>query len=168
MVLQDVEDEKIVQRIEFIKAKTDSFLLTHFKKNIQSKFQFDFRSCGYFRGEFHSIYQFLNSDKPKPDDLYNLTHSYDFIDKNINLKTDVDIWLYQYQDIKIQFHTTTDSLKYEALNKIYNKGLISKIKARTAELKLKYPYIEIYVDEKAKTFTIILKDKSLPHNFYIT
>lgn len=168
MSLQDIEDKKIVHRIEFIKAKTDSFLLTHFKGNIKPKFEFDFPSCGYFRGELRSIYQFLNSDKPDPDDLNNLTHYYNFFDRRINLNTDIGIWFYQYKDIKMEFQTTSDSLKFEALDKVYNKGLINKIMAKIIQLKLKSPYIVIQVDEKRRTFDLILKDKSLPHNFFIT
>jgi hypothetical protein len=168
MTLQDIEDKVIVQRIEFIKTKTDSFLLTHFKKNIRPKFQFDFLSCGYFRGESRSIYQFLNSDKPEPDDLNSLTHFYIFFDKGINLMADIGIWFYQYQDIKMEFKTISDSLKYEALNTIYNKELITKIKTKIIDLKLKRPYFIIQVYEKRRTFDIILKDKSLPHNYFLT
>jgi hypothetical protein len=168
MTLQEVENKNVVKRIEFIKAKTDSFLLTHFKGNVRSKFQLDFLSCGYFRGEFRSIYQFLNSDKPEPKELNSLTHYYDFVDKSINLKTNVGIWFYEYKDIEMQFQTISDSLNYEALSKIYNKGIYSRIKAKIIELKLKNPFTIIQVDEKNRTFNIILKDKALPHNYFIT
>jgi hypothetical protein len=167
VALENVQEEKLIQRIELIKIKTDSFLLTPFKTNVRSKFKLDFVSCGYFRGEFHSTYHFLNSDKPDPMDLNDLTHAYTFFDKEINLQTDITIQYRDYDGVKMRFQGTVDSLTFEALNRIYNKGFINKIKAKNTQLKLKNPYVQIQVDEADKTFEIILKDKFLPHNYFI-
>ena len=167
MTLQEIEDKKIVERIKFIKAKTDSFILISFTKKNRTKFQWEFQNCGYFQGEAHYIYQSLNSDKPNPDDLKNLTHNYSFFDREINLKTDLDIYFFECKGIEVRFQTTVDSLRYVALNKIYNHGLFSRIKAKATEVKFRNPYIVIQTDKKAKTVFVILKDKILPHNFFI-
>src|SRR5687768_1380343 len=110
----DIEDKKMLQKIEFIKAKTDSFLLTNFQKRVKSKFQFEFLNCGYFNGEMRFAYQFLNSDKSEVTDINNLTHNYSFLDKDLNLSTDIDIYFYEDESIGVRFQTTEDSLKYAA------------------------------------------------------
>ena len=124
-------------------------------------------NCGYLRGEFHSVYERLNIDGPDPLDLTNLTHNYTFTDKEINIQADIDIYYFEGTDIEIRFQTTVDSLKYEALNKIYNTGLLIKIKTKIKETRFKNPYIIIDVDKKHNIYSLILKDKNLPHNFFI-
>ena len=168
MRLNDITDKSILDRIEFIKVKTDSFLLGHFNARTKSKFKFEFLKCGYLRGEFRSVYERLNIDKPEPLDLNNLTHHYSFIDKDINLLTDIDVYYFEVTDIEIRFQTSVDSLKYEALNKIYNQGLLPKIMRKINETRLKDPFVIIEVDKIKSTFNIILKDKNLPHNFFIS
>ncbi len=157
-----------MDRVKFIKAKTDSFLFAHFQKKIVSKFQFEFSGCGYVRGEMRSVYQFLNSDNPEPSDINNLTHNYSFFDKEINLTTDIDIYYNQDQNIELRFQTLEDSLRYEALSNIYKRGLLNRIKAKAKEAKFKNAYVRIEVDKIRNTFNIILKDKVLPHTFFIT
>jgi hypothetical protein len=167
MTVNDIQDKKIKERIKFLKSKTDSFLLSKFSKIIKRKLSFDFTSCGFFMGEIRENYQFLNSNKFEPLDINNLTHSYSFIDKGINLKIDIDIYFEQYKIVEIRFQKISDSLKFISLDKIYNKGFLQKIKQRIKEAKLKQYYVEIDIDEKQKTFNIILKDKLLPHKYFI-
>ena len=165
--LKDVEDKKIMARIVFIKAKTDSFLLSSFDKKIRSNFVLNFPSCGYYRGELHFLYQFLNSDQPNPSDINNSTHYYKFTDSNIGLNTEIGIYFYEYNGTETKFSTIGDSLMFDALNKLYNKGLVKKALEKISSLRLKNPYTVIEIDKSQKAYNIILKDKYLPHNFII-
>ena len=167
MSINDIQDKKIAHRIEFIKAKTDSFLLTHFTKDIRSKFQFEFSDSGFFQGEFRYSYGFLNETIHNVEGVNNTTHYYVFFDKSIGLKTEIGIWFYQDEKIKMDFEQKSDSLIFKALSNIYKEGLFKKIKAQIVAHKLKNPYTVIQVHKKEGTFDIILKDKSLPHNFFI-
>jgi hypothetical protein len=167
--INEVVDKRIKERIEFIKAKTDSFLFKWFPKNATPNFKFDFKSCGYFMGEFHSMYGFLNSDKRKVEDINYLNHYYNFFDKSINLITNISVSFYFSWDgrSEISPEAKSDVLILAALKKIYNKGLLEKIKARIIKSKFENPYTIIEVDEKNYKFNIILKDKNLPHNYFI-
>jgi hypothetical protein len=167
MTVNDIQDKRIKERIKFVKSKTDFFLLNKFSKSVKRKFSFAFTSCGFFIGEMRENYQFLNSNKFEPLDINNLTHNYSFIDTAINLKVDIDTYFEQYKIIEIRFQKISDSLKFISLDKIYNKGFLQKVKRKIAEVKLKQYYIEIDIDEKQKTFNIILKDKLLSHKYFI-
>jgi len=167
VTISDIKDKVIQERVMFVKAKTDSFLFSKFSKKIRPDFKFEFTNCRFLAGEMWENYQFLNANKFEPLDINNLTHNYSFFDKLINLKTDIDIYLYQDKSFDIQFQKTTDSLKFLSLDKIYNKGLLQKIKAKIKESRFKQYYTEIEIDNKSKTVNIILKDKILPHEYFI-
>lgn len=167
MTMQDIDDKKTLSRIEFIKANTDSFLLRHFEKKIQSKFKFEYSHSRIDYGDMLISYQSVNSLKAPLENISGVIHNYKFLDKGINLKTNINIYFWKYKAIGMWFNSNEDSLNYEALNKIYNKGLLPKIKEKIIEAKLKDPYTEIEADIKNNRFYIILKDRSSPHNFYI-
>jgi hypothetical protein len=167
MTVSDIKDKTIQDRVNFLKSKTDSFLLSMFSKTLRQNFKFEFTNCGFFMGEMREIYQFLNSRKFEPTDINNLTHNYSFFDKKINLKTSLDIYLYQDNNFEIQFQKTIDSLTFLSLDKIYNKGLLQKIMTKIKESKFKQHYTEIQIDNKTKTFNIVLKDGILPHKYFI-
>jgi len=165
--LHDIKDKTILDRIEFIKSKTDSFLLSHFQNRIKPKFQFEFLHCGYTNGEFLRWYGYLDSTDDRPNEINNVRHNYSFTDKDINLNCDINVYFYQYNSIELHFQTTVDSLKFTALDKIYNQGQFQKIKAKIQEVKFKQYYTVIQVNSKLLTYDIIVKDKSLPHNYFI-
>ena len=165
--INDIKDQAIQDRVKFLKAKTDFFLFSKFSKTIQRNFKFEFTNCGFFMGEMRGNYQFLNSKKFDTLDINSLTHNYSFLDKQINLKTDLNIYLYEDKYFSIQFEKTSDSLIFSSLNKIYNNGFLHKIKNKIREVKFRQYYIEIEIDNKSKTFNIIIKDKVLPHKYFI-
>jgi hypothetical protein len=165
--LNDVADKKISEHIQFAKTKTDSFLLDSFKKKEQVKFRFEFSKSSYYPGDSGFAYRFLNYYKPDPGKKYSVSHHYTFFDKDINLYTDIDIYCDGDDAIKAEFQTSSDSLKYSALVKIYNKGILKKIKAKAATVKFKQPYISIQVDKELNIYNIVLMDKTKPHNYFI-
>jgi len=164
--LPEVEDAAIVRRIEFVKAKTDSFLLNNFKKEVRSKFQFEFVQGSYLYGEMGFVYVFLNADKHLPDEINNVTHRYSFSDESINLSADIDIYFYQDKGIQLRFKTVEDVAKIAALKAIYNEGRLNKIRNKIKEEKLKQPYTTIEID-RTKKYRIFLKDKAGLHAYLI-
>jgi len=165
--LNDIEDNRLSERIQSAKIKTDSFLLDSFKIKEQGKFRFEFLKSAWYPGDSGFAYRFLNYYKPDPAKKYSLTHHYVFFDKEINLYTDINIYYYGGDDAEAAFQTPSDSLKYSALIKIYNNGGIKKIKAKSASVKFKQPYVTINVDEQINAYSIILRDKTKPHNYFI-
>jgi hypothetical protein len=165
--LNDIGDTRISERIQAAKIKTDSFLLDTFKKKEQGKFRFEFLKSAYYPGDSGFAYRFLNHYKPDPSKTYSLTHHYIFFDKEINLYTDINVYYYEDDQAQAAFQTPSDSLKYSALIKIYNKGMLKKIKEKAAAVKFKQPYVAIDVDEQINAYNIILRDKTKPHNYFI-
>ena len=165
--LNDIQDKIISERIQSAKIKTDSFLLDTFKRKEQAKFRFEFLKSAYYPGDSGFAYRFLNHYKPDPAKKYSLTHHYNFFDKEINLYTDINIYYYEDDEAQATFQTPSDSLKYSALIKIYNQGVLKKIKAKAASVKFKQPYVSIDVDEQINAYNIILRDKTKPHNYFI-
>lgn len=168
MSLQEIENPAVLKRIEWVKAKTDSFLLTGFKRNIRAKFSFEFEQGGYFMGEMRGVYVFLNSDKHEPDEINGVTHDYQFSDEDINLVTAIDVYCYEGKTIELRFQSTEDALKKAALNAIYNKGLLNKIKATIKEQQIKHPYTIIQVSRKMNKYFIFLKDKASTHTYQVS
>jgi hypothetical protein len=164
--LQEVEDAAIVKRIEWVKAKTDSFLLSNFKKEVRAKFQFEFVQGSYISGEMGFVYVFLNTGKHLPDEVNNVTHRYSFLDESINLTVDIDIYFYQDKNVELRFKSVDDVVKAAALKAIYNEGRLSKIRNKIKEEKLKQPYTTIEID-RTKKYRIFLKDKAGLHAYLI-
>jgi hypothetical protein len=164
--LQEVEDTAIVKRIEWVKAKTDSFLLNGFKKEVRPKFQFEFVQGSYLYGEMGFVYVFLNTGKYAPDEINNVTHRYNFTDESIDLATTIDIYFYQDKKVEFRFKSVEDAVKIAALKAIYNEGRLNKIKTKIKEEKLKQPYTTIEID-RTKKFRIFLKDKAGLHAYLI-
>jgi hypothetical protein len=162
--LPEVEDAAVVKRIEFVKANTDSFLLSSFKKDLRPKFEFEFVQGSYVYAGRPYNYVFLNVDKRQPDELSNVTHRYSFIDESIGLAAVIDIFF--SQDQRLRFKSVEDAVKVAALKAIYNEGRLNKIKTRIKEEKLKEPYTTIEID-RTKKYRIFLKDRAGLHAYLI-
>ena len=164
--LNDIEDKAILKRILHIKSMTDPLVLSKFDKKTQQKFYLDFTFCSYRSGERGSDYLSLNKDKPEVDRLNNVVHTYLIMDESIHLWVMVSIFFWQYNTITVRYNSPLDSLYMAALDRIYDKGVLQKIKQKTKEMKIKEFDRDVEVDEKSKTFFIILKDKRHPKRKY--
>ena len=87
-------------------------------------------------------------------------HSYNFLDEVIHLDITIDIHFDLTPDLGAGFQTETDSLKFTALNKIYNKGFLQKIEAKILGQKLKDYYTVIQVNTRRNAYDIIVKDRT--------
>ena len=172
--ISEIADKKIQERVLLIKSRTDSFLNKATSKVVFRKFVPDF-GVTYQIGEFYQNYLFLNKYEKDGENIYDLTQYYSVNDRTLGVSDTIGIYYLDFQNqfasetnkLVVTFKSTEDYLKVKALNYLYQKTTLKKLKLFITTHKLKAPFVKISVDRKSNTYFVFLKDKNKPHNYLL-